>query len=456
MVSYALWYYEHAMESKGWFYPRFMNKDYGGGVYGQNIIATRAHMSIHRYFSSYYYNAGVVSQWNLTPQARYTAIVDALKNTGNPVLVQLRPSDNSGGGHSVLGTQVDGTTGDLTIYDPNHPGHSDTIDWDDTHKKLLPYDGFGYVSFCGDGSMHVMEDFSAILKDAEADFHGSQTAQVIVQSHKPYKPASPGPPATPEEGVVTDRVITLSGVFHSGSVKVDRITVFVGDQPFITNVTANSGGSGSFSVQISLKAGMNTLNITTRGYNARNELIGLPTRVYYDKDGDGLADPHGSSGHSSHPDERVIRYRIKLNADLAVMLVTLTWNTATDVDLYVTDPTGATAWYSNRTTPSGGILDHDVTSGFGPEHFTLLDRNTIQWGQPYTVRVHYYSDHSDDAHPIATSYWVNVDLYEGTTRTFTRTIGGTLLGDSSSNSSPGSSGTGWDDVCTVTLQQPTP
>lgn len=452
MVSFGLWYYQNAMASKGWFYPRFMNKDYGFGVKGQNIIATRAHMSIHRYFASYYYNAGVVSQWNLTPQARYTAIVDAMKNTGNPVLVQLWPSDNSGGGHSVLGTQVNGTTGDLTIYDPNHPGSSRTIDWDDTQKKLLPYGGYGYVSFCGDGSMHVKEDFSAILADAEDDFHGSYATQIVVQSHKPYKKASAGPPPTPEEGVVTDRTITISGRFHSGSVKVEKITIYVGDTPYTANVTADSGGSGSFSIPVSLKAGMNKLNFKSEGYNARNQRIGLPTMAYYDKDGDGLPDPHRS--HESHSAERVMKYQIKLNAGLAVMLATLTWNTATDVDLYVTDPTGATSWYGGHTTPSGGTLDHDVTSGFGPEHFTLLDSNTIQWGQPYTVRVHYYSDRADAEHPVPTSYQVTIDLYEGTPHATSRTYTGTLVGDSSSNSSPGSSGTGWDTVATITLEEP--
>jgi uncharacterized protein YfaP (DUF2135 family) len=50
--------------------------------------------------------------------------------------------------------------------------------------------------------------------------------------------------------------------------------------------------------------------------------------------------------------------------------VLLSWDTdGTDVDLHVVDPTGAHTFYGNRVSPSGGALDVDVTTGFGPEIF---------------------------------------------------------------------------------------
>jgi uncharacterized protein YfaP (DUF2135 family) len=50
--------------------------------------------------------------------------------------------------------------------------------------------------------------------------------------------------------------------------------------------------------------------------------------------------------------------------------VLLSWDTdATDVDLHVVGPTGEHVFYGDRVGPSGGALDVDVTTGFGPEIF---------------------------------------------------------------------------------------
>lgn len=68
--------------------------------------------------------------------------------------------------------------------------------------------------------------------------------------------------------------------------------------------------------------------------------------------------------------------------------VTLTWDTdGTDVDLWVTDPNGEKCFYQHRATKIGGSLDTDVTTGFGPETFTL---SRCIKGR-YLIEVHYYS-----------------------------------------------------------------
>jgi len=48
--------------------------------------------------------------------------------------------------------------------------------------------------------------------------------------------------------------------------------------------------------------------------------------------------------------------------------ISLSWNTATDQDLYVTDPSGTEISYSNSFSETGGELDYDNTSGYGPEN----------------------------------------------------------------------------------------
>ncbi len=65
----------------------------------------------------------------------------------------------------------------------------------------------------------------------------------------------------------------------------------------------------------------------------------------------------------------------------------LSWNTATDIDLWVTDPSGAKIYYANRTSPAGGYLDRDDTDGYGPEN--VYYRTNIPDGN-YLVQAHYY------------------------------------------------------------------
>lgn len=66
----------------------------------------------------------------------------------------------------------------------------------------------------------------------------------------------------------------------------------------------------------------------------------------------------------------------------------LTWETdANDVDLHIHDAKGGHAWYRQRELPSGGELYADVTSGYGPECFTIpAEANAY----PYRLRAHYY------------------------------------------------------------------
>ena len=58
-----------------------------------------------------------------------------------------------------------------------------------------------------------------------------------------------------------------------------------------------------------------------------------------------------------------------LDVDLRV---TIEWNSeATDVDLWVDEPSGERAIYHNPRTALGGRLSNDMTQGFGPEEYLL-------------------------------------------------------------------------------------
>jgi Ca-activated chloride channel family protein len=67
--------------------------------------------------------------------------------------------------------------------------------------------------------------------------------------------------------------------------------------------------------------------------------------------------------------------------------VVLTWDADnTDIDLWVIDPTGDVAIYSQPHTRTGGRVSRDFTGGYGPEVFTI--RRPIPG--TYTVKANYY------------------------------------------------------------------
>jgi tetratricopeptide (TPR) repeat protein len=69
----------------------------------------------------------------------------------------------------------------------------------------------------------------------------------------------------------------------------------------------------------------------------------------------------------------------------------LNWETdANDVDFHIYDSRGGHAFYSQKDLPSGGSLYDDVTTGYGPECFTLR-QPAGERAAPYRLQAHYYS-----------------------------------------------------------------
>jgi tetratricopeptide (TPR) repeat protein len=88
--------------------------------------------------------------------------------------------------------------------------------------------------------------------------------------------------------------------------------------------------------------------------------------------------------------ERLRTVEAELESEPSLRFV-LTWETdANDVDLHVYDRQGGHAYYSEPELPSGGELNADVTTGYGPESFVVrgaVDKSAA----PYRLRVHYYN-----------------------------------------------------------------
>jgi uncharacterized protein YfaP (DUF2135 family) len=69
----------------------------------------------------------------------------------------------------------------------------------------------------------------------------------------------------------------------------------------------------------------------------------------------------------------------------------LVWETDNnDVDFHIHDAAGGHAFYSQKTLPSGGELYADVTTGYGPECFTVPLPAGHRAG-PYRLQAHYYA-----------------------------------------------------------------
>ena len=100
-----------------------------------------------------------------------------------------------------------------------------------------------------------------------------------------------------------------------------------------------------------------------------------------------------------------------LNYGYGDVQVTLTWDNESDLDLWVTDPTGELIYYGNDIGASGGQLDVDDTDGYGPEN--------IFWGQglaptgQYKVQLDYYSGVGVANYSILVSTSLGVQQYSG-------------------------------------------
>lgn len=417
MTAFSLWYLNNAKTSKGKFYPKYMTvvgKDSANNnIRGQNVIATRAFTSITQKWTSYL--PEVRRQQNLTPAERYASIQNIIANTDAPVLVYLyHATGTATGAHSVLAYAVDTSTRRISIYDPNKPGTAPLIEYSAANSNFTPYcNGACYdgIIYNGDGSLNVAEPYNNILTDAENNFNNSGGATIDINSHSNGQ-------------VLTSRLVTLDGVVHSGQLLVTKLTVIVGSTEYTVDVPVG----GSYSIPIALNDGVNHLKFKTEGKSASGVLV--TTSNNYD----------------------IKDFTLKALVPSSVVLMTLTWDkNDTDVDAYVIDPSGDYSSYYHPTTADGGELDQDITTGFGPEHWTLLNTDVVRYNQPYKFRLHYFSDHGRGP----TNYTVTIELYNGTSRQVTHTYTGALSVSNPSNDGPRDTGPDWVDIASVILTQGT-
>lgn len=144
-------------------------------------------------------------------------------------------------------------------------------------------------------------------------------------------------------------------------------------------------------------------------YNGISSRIGVQNGRFSTKlvlsRGDNLIEVIASDGTDTARD-RVSFYANVPKCDIKIVL---TWETdKTDMDLWVTDPGGEKVFYAHKSSKVGGQLDIDVTTGYGPETFTLKDAVAGN----YQIQVQNYSPGKS---PV-TRMRVDLVLFEGTDR----------------------------------------
>lgn len=96
------------------------------------------------------------------------------------------------------------------------------------------------------------------------------------------------------------------------------------------------------------------------------------------------------------------RFIINLETDLRVIL---TWDAdLTDMDLWITEPSGEKAYYGNRATIIGAAFSRDFTQGYGPEEYLLKKAMDGE----YNIEVNYFSS---GAPSLSGTVTLQVDVY---------------------------------------------
>lgn len=95
----------------------------------------------------------------------------------------------------------------------------------------------------------------------------------------------------------------------------------------------------------------------------------------------------------------------------APIQISLTWNTQTDLDLWVVEPNSNKIYYADTLSRSSlGWLDYDNTEAYGPENITF------QYQMPegeYKVFVHYFDGDADTDYSVVVAQGDEVNRYTG-------------------------------------------
>jgi uncharacterized protein YfaP (DUF2135 family) len=404
MTSFSLWYYQN--RGAGLF-SHYSTANQPASI--QDLVATRAHVQQSAFWGNLINNVNDVTgqrahpDWTAFQLRAYLALlrVPFVVVAGTPSFFNA---------HAILIYGYD--QNNFFIYDPNVPGQT----------GLLPYtvNGFGTYSAAG-----LTFDRFAVIGRSSFGSTGNYT-QLAAEADGGFLASTDLTVTSPQQNAtVNSRQTQLTGSLGGSLNQQSQVYYWQNGLPAF-----NSAGvsGGTFDKTIDVASGSNTVvvlaGVQAYGGQVSTSLANAAARIV---------------GFTGRPGAK---FRSTLN-----------WNQDdTDVDQYVTEPTGETAWYSDRTTAAGLTLDFDNTRGFGPENTTIETASTPIAGV-YTVRLHYYSDHGTQQ---AVNGTVTVAVNERASNPVGPVTRQWTIGVSnSSNAGPGKTGPDWVDIADVDVVQGT-
>ena len=106
---------------------------------------------------------------------------------------------------------------------------------------------------------------------------------------------------------------------------------------------------------------------------------------------------------------RTIKFKA-LDVGTGDVQISLTWDTRSDIDLWLIEPNGNKIYYGSKISSTGGELDFDNVVEYGPEN--IFYKNIAPSGA-YKVQVNYYSGSPVTNYNIVVKKGTTINTYSG-------------------------------------------
>jgi uncharacterized protein YfaP (DUF2135 family) len=398
MSSFTLWYYQNRGAG---LYSHYSTDNQPASI--QDLVATRAHVQQSAFWGNLINHVNDVSGQRAHPDWTVYWLRNYLTSFQTPFVVVAGYAAFANA-HAILVYGYDANF--FYLYDPNHPGIIGKLPY--TLDGFGTYDVFDRFAFIGRASFGSTGNYAQLATEADGGFLASTDLHL----------------ASPQQGAtLNQRQIQLAGYLDGHLNQQSQVYYW---QNGLAAFNSADVSEGAFNKTIDVASGKNTVVV----------LAGV--RAYSGQVSTSLANAAA----------RIVTFT---GPPAAKFRSTLNWNEDdTDVDQYVTEPTGDTSWYSDHTTAAGLTLDFDNTGGYGPENTTIEAASTPIPGV-YTVRLHYYSDHGTGQ---AVDGTVTITVNERSVDPSKPQVGPVIkrwtIGVSNpSNHEPGDTGPDWVDIADV-------
>jgi hypothetical protein len=396
MASYCTYFFDNHPTENLAFKFSAVNFPTPGDPSIAQLVAGRAHLAQSQWWALM---PSFLLQQTLLGDAEIGLLMKASMSLFDTPLVLVMTG--SPGGHACVLFGYD--SDEFFFYDVNFPSATQSLPFDGT--SFGTYGGFDAFGFVMLPSLGRLQDFDGLTAEGESGFTSSQDIFL----------------SNPQAGAqISTHDVPVTGVLSGSLSSATELRAFVKGVEYCVPVVNHT-----FQRTLPVSAGQNTL-ILMAGVNIAQQSLWFSNGATLIRQFEG-----------TFP-----------NSEL---LVTLTWDqNNTDVDLYVTQPDGQTAWFADHQTSHQLTLDFDDTTGFGPEHITLTpSTGGVVLPGNYAIRVHYYSDHGTGQ--VASGH-VTVVVNENQQQQVFAQVPFVIGPNNPSNSFPGSTGPDWFEVGLANLQ----